>query len=273
MTPSWYDVLDVDRDASADEIRAAWRAAIADLEPGSRRFRTLNQAAEVLLDPQQRAAYDAQLDAEGEGLDSARPAEGEGLDSARPAEGEGLDSARLAEAARPAEGEEGQPGVRRTVPAWLLIGLGVLALAMAGVAAWTGTITSTTAEEATREAQAAAERAVVPILSYDHETLEADKQRAHTYLTPDYRAEFDRFFAVIEENAPETQTRVTGEVLASAVVLAGEDRAQILVFVDRPTTNKVNPTPVVYRDQVTLTMERVGDDWLVDQMRTTPPPE
>ena len=49
--PSWYDLLGVEPDASADEIRAAWKAAIADLDPGDRRFRALNQAAEVLLDP------------------------------------------------------------------------------------------------------------------------------------------------------------------------------------------------------------------------------
>ena len=49
------------RDASADEIRAAWRAAIADLDPTDRRFGAYNQAAEVLLDPERRAAYDAEL--------------------------------------------------------------------------------------------------------------------------------------------------------------------------------------------------------------------
>ena len=38
-------------DASADEIRAAWKTGIADLDPTDRRFRVLNQAAEVLLDP------------------------------------------------------------------------------------------------------------------------------------------------------------------------------------------------------------------------------
>ena len=61
---SWYDVLDVEPDASADEIRAAWRAAVADLDPTDRRFRVYNQAAEVLLDPSRRAAYDAELAAE-----------------------------------------------------------------------------------------------------------------------------------------------------------------------------------------------------------------
>ena len=59
MTPTWYDLLGVEPDASADEIRAAWKAAIADLDPGDRRFRALNEAAEVLLDADRRAAYDA----------------------------------------------------------------------------------------------------------------------------------------------------------------------------------------------------------------------
>ena len=65
MSVSLYDLLDVDRDATADEIRAAWKAAIADLDPSDRRFRAYNQAAEVLLDPERRAAYDAELAAAG----------------------------------------------------------------------------------------------------------------------------------------------------------------------------------------------------------------
>ena len=54
-TPSWYDLLGVEPDASADEIRAAWKSSIADLDPSDRRFRTMNQAAEVLLDPDSAA--------------------------------------------------------------------------------------------------------------------------------------------------------------------------------------------------------------------------
>ena len=60
-TPSWYDVLDVAPDATEAEIRAAWRSAIADLDPSDRRFRVLNQAAEVLLDRKGRETYDAGL--------------------------------------------------------------------------------------------------------------------------------------------------------------------------------------------------------------------
>ena len=59
--------------------------------------------------------------------------------------------------------------------------------------------------------------------------------------------------------------------LASAIVRSGEDRVQVLLFVNRPTTNKASPEqPVVYKDQVTLTMAREGDRWLVDDLETSP---
>jgi Mce-associated membrane protein len=60
---SLYDLLDVDRDASPEQIRTAWKGAIADLDPSDRRFRAYNQAAEVLLDPERRATYNAELEA------------------------------------------------------------------------------------------------------------------------------------------------------------------------------------------------------------------
>ena len=43
-----------------------------------------------------------------------------------------------------------------------------------------------------RRRRSAAERAIVPVLSYDYETLEADQKRAAAYLTGDYREELRR---------------------------------------------------------------------------------
>ena len=64
MSLNLYDVLDVSEDATTDEIRAAWKAAIADLDPTDRRFRAYNSAASRLLDGDRRAAYDAERAAE-----------------------------------------------------------------------------------------------------------------------------------------------------------------------------------------------------------------
>ncbi len=59
-------------------------------------------------------------------------------------------------------------------------------------------------------------------------------------------------------------------MVASGIVRSGDDRVAVLVFVNRPTTNKQLEQPVVYKDQVTVTMQKVGDEWLVDDLVTSP---
>jgi len=254
-----YDLLDVDRDASDDEIRAAWKAAIADLNPGDRRFRAYNQAAEVLLDPASRAAYDAEL--------AAEEPEPEPAAVAAPPVPVAPGPTPVA-ASAPGTPERSGGGV----PLWLLIGVGVLTLVLLAATAYVWTRPSDEGvEEATRTAQSAAERAIVPILSYDAATLDEDQDAAHAYMTSDYRKnDYDPLFEVLRDNAPATGTKVEAEVIASGIVRSGEDRVDVLLFVNRPTTNKQQREPVVYKDQVTVTMEKVGDDWLVDDMVTSP---
>lgn len=246
MTPSWYDVLDVASTASADEIRSAWRSGIADLEPGSRRFQTLNQAAEVLLDDQSRAAYDAELAAQ-----APEPV--------------------IAE--EPAAADLVQTPTR-SIPTWLLGLLGALAGVSVAAAIWAWQAGDDTAvEDATSSAQSAAEQAIEPLLSYDYKALEADQKRAQAYLTADYRKDYDQLFGVIADNAPSTQTKVVADAFASAIVRSGKDRVDVLIFVDQLTTNKLTPQPVTYKNQVTATMQKVGEEWLIDNLVTSPPAE
>lgn len=294
-----YDLLDVSPEATDDEIRAAWKSAIADLNPGDRRFRAYNQAAELLLDPQQRAAYDAEhaddeagIEPPGTPVPVAVPVAGPADDPeaappltdreatrergrlerfrSRDQAKERREESSSAPAARPVRDAASATSVG--VPTWLLIGLAVVTLLLVAATAYAWTRPSDAGvEESTRAAQSAAERAVVPILSYDAATLDEDQKAAHAYMTSDYRTEdYDPLFEVIKENAPATGTKVDAEVVASGIVRSGEDRVQILLFVNRPTTNKQQQEPVLYKDQVTVTMEKVGDDWLVDDMVTTP---
>lgn len=271
--PTWYDLLDVSREASTDEIRAAWKAQIADLEPGDRRFDALNRAAKVLLDPPAREAYDAGL-AEPAPVEPAlaHPSlveEGALAPVSKPrSERPGL-AARLRRSSTSASDRPGETSDSE-VPSWLLAGLGVLAAGLVAATAWTWTSGDEDDDSAAREAQVAAERAVVPVLSYDYETLEADQRAAQALMTGGYREEYDKLFTVLEDNAPQTQTRVTADVIASGIVRAAADRVQVLVFVDRPTTNKLNAEPVVYKDQVTVAMQLVDGEWLVDDLTTSP---
>jgi len=248
MSANWYDLLDVDPGATADEIRTAWRAAVADLDPTDRRFSVYNEAAEVLLDPERRAAYDAEL-------------ERGRSDEAKPRRNDRSETEASSLARRHT----------RPVPGWLLIAVaGLTAVAVACVLVLLSRPSTASVEGDAQAAQAAAERAVVPLLSYDARHLDQSQARATPYMTDTERQQYDKLFAVIKENAPRTGTVVRAKYLASGIVRTGTDRVDVLVLVNQLTTNKQNPkTPVVYKNQVTVTMARVGDDWLVDNLSTS----
>lgn len=61
--PDFYEILGVSRDATPEEIRAAWRAATRVAHPdaggSAGLFRLVMEASETLLDPARRADYDA----------------------------------------------------------------------------------------------------------------------------------------------------------------------------------------------------------------------
>ena len=278
--PSWYDVLGVAPDASTDEVRTAWRSAIADLDPTDRRFSSLNQAAEVLLDRDRRAAYDDRLTSGGSvAVDLRKPTDdapvGPAADSAVAPEADPATDPEADPDADPAAAPEpADAAPRRTVvPGWLLAGLAVVTLVVAGVALWVGAkVPSDQAvSDATSAAQSAAERAVVPILSYDAHHIEDSRTAAEQYLTSGYREKYDDVFdGIVRENAPATGTVTTAKLIRSSIVRASDDatRVEVFVLVDQTRTNKLDKRPVVFKDWVTITMQKVGGDWLVAGMRT-----
>jgi Mce-associated membrane protein len=159
------------------------------------------------------------------------------------------------------------------VPAWLLAGLAVVTLVVAGVALWlwVKVPSDQAVEDATSAAQSAAERAVGPILSYDARHIDDSRAAAEQYLTSGYRKDYDDLFnGIIKRNAPSTGTVLKATLVRSGVVRTSSDatRVQVFVLVDQTRTNKVDKQPTIYKNWVTITMEKVGDDWLVADMRT-----
>ncbi|HEY9353256.1 MAG TPA: DnaJ domain-containing protein [Nocardioides sp.] len=298
-SPTWYDLLDVEPDAATDDIRAAWKSAIADLDPTDRRFRTLNDAAAVLLDEKKRAAYDAELAA----LEEAAVD-----DEDREAEEEAADVEVAADAADDDEPADEEPDAEESaatgrtlplLPTWGLVAAGALALAAvvaAGVVFFgqdkvstvannnvtTSTVEGAVGKQITRnhkllveeqggEALEAAKKAVVPLLSYDYSKMDESKSKAHDVMTKDYREDYDRLFAVLVDNVPETKTVVkTLAPVDAGVIRVSEDTVQILVLVDRQVTNAQRSTPIGYQEYAMLTMAKVGDEWLVDKVETQP---
>lgn len=65
---TWYDILGVSRDATPDEIRAAYRRLAKQYHPdinqdpgANERFTAIQQAYETLIDPESRARHDLTL--------------------------------------------------------------------------------------------------------------------------------------------------------------------------------------------------------------------
>ena len=123
----------------------------------------------------------------------------------------------------------------------------------------------------TIDALEAAKKAVVPLLSYDYSKMDESKSKAHDVMTKDYREDYDRLFAVLVDNVPETKTVVkTLAPVDAGVIRVSEDTVQILVLVDRQVTNAQRSTPIGYQEYAMLTMAKVGDEWLVDKVETQP---
>ncbi|GAB2873225.1 J domain-containing protein [Nocardioides pacificus] len=291
MQANWYDLLDVDPGASTEEIRTAWKSAVADLDPTDRRFRVFNQAAEVLLDDDRRAAYDAELAAQAEAeaepalLAEAEPEPEVGVGVAPEPEHEpdtvSIDkSSTEDEEVAPSDSETvaGSATSRRAVPLLLLVGLGVLALVLAAGAVATHLLrpSSEAVADAAEEAERAAQQAATIVFSYDHTRMDADREAASALLTGDYREEYEQLFAVLEDNAPRLGTKVEAEFISSGIVRTGsgrdaDDRVQVFVAFDQVSTDKQNTEPgaptAVY---AVLTMEKVDGEWLVSDVQGPP---
>ena len=284
-----YDLLDVDEQAAPDEIRAAWKEAIADLDPTERRFRAYSDAAGVLLDPERRAAYDAELAAERAA--AADAADATDTDGETQAAGETDATGKTGETgkAEAADDTATEPsrrpaGAGPSTPA--LIGVGVaavLALVLAVVVLLQpGALGDDTAsavkerntveERAAVAAEGAAEQMVGPVLSYNYKTMAADLERHRGYMTSALAEKQARTWPEITKEAEGqkivVEARATGTAL-TRVDPAG-DRATVVVFVDQYVT-KAGGKPFVLQMWATLLLVRQGGGegrWVLDDLCT-----
>ena len=156
----------------------------------------------------------------------------------------------------------------RGIPGLVLIVLGLLAAVSVGLAAyfWTQSSEAEAAAEAQTRAPAAAERAAQAVLSYNFETLDADRDKAARFLTDEYRPKYvDTFDTLVAENAADLRADVEAQVVASSVTRASSQRADVLLFVNQTTTSTANNgEPTTALNRVLLDMEEVDGTWLVN---------
>jgi Mce-associated membrane protein len=280
VSPTWYDILGVRPDASADEIKRAWRDAADRFEPGSgggAQFRLFNEAAEVLLDPARRREYDAGLEARPEPPPVAEPtpsvAEPTAVAEPIPAVSEPTSASSPAEAPLASSGPTGEAAAPRPLPLWLVGALLLVALvlvvvdAVYGVPKWQSVREADAVDQTRRTAPAAADRAAKVILSYSYTSLAADESAAVRYMTSGYAAKYrNTYDRLVKPNATKLKAKVVAQVRDTAVTNASSDRASILVYVNQTTRSTANNAPQVALNRVSFAMVRQNGVWLVDDI-------
>lgn len=286
MSANLYDLLDVAETASTEEIRAAWKAAIADLDPTERRFRAYSDAAGVLLDEDKRAAYDAELA-------SIRDQETAAAEAAADEAGEVAPASATEPDADPRFAPRPEPSPIRAAPSagppgWILGAVGVAALLAVVLAVYLfaqpgGRLFGDGSPQAVTErnnaaartilsAEGAAERLVAPVLSYNHASMEADLDRLGGYLTDKMLAKQTNAWPELTSEAVKQEIVVEAKATGAALTRLSADnkRATVVVFIDQ-YVEKGEAAPFVLRMWATMELVRKGadqNDWLLDNLCT-----
>jgi Mce-associated membrane protein len=154
---------------------------------------------------------------------------------------------------------------RRTVVGSLVAVVLVVAVVLAGLG-WCSAAHERALRTAGVEATAAARRAAVALTTYDHRSLDVDRERVEEAGT----ARFREYFASIGARTAATvrRLRVTarGSVVAAAPDVRDERHVRVLLFVDQQV--RARGTEATRTEQPRLVMEMVRQDgrWLVDRV-------
>jgi Mce-associated membrane protein len=151
-------------------------------------------------------------------------------------------------------------GLLRPVP--MLVAALVASLVLAG---WLGLqVRSDNREDSDRRAVvAAAESAVLSLTSYDHAKLDEDFAAATGKLTQGFKGDFTPATTAFRELITQLHAKATATVLNAGLVSYGDDRAEVLFFIDQTVTNDSLKAPRLDRSRMRVTLEKHDGRWLV----------
>jgi Mce-associated membrane protein len=119
------------------------------------------------------------------------------------------------------------------------------------------------------EVLAPAKAAAARILSYDYRHVRQDEAAAAGVLTGAFRGQYESVMRQqVVPQAPKQRAVVQAEVLAAGVsgVSADGRQAFVVVFANQTVSNSSTRQPRVDQVRVRLTLDRVGDRWLVSKV-------
>lgn len=119
--------------------------------------------------------------------------------------------------------------------------------------------------EATRAVSEQIAPAVARFFSYDHRRLDEHLAQTMADTTPRYWTAVEPSLRVVRDVAPAKQVVASAEVVATSVRGLQPSRAELLLFVDRSTTER-GGEPQREASSVVVTAVRTGPHWKIDGM-------
>lgn len=150
----------------------------------------------------------------------------------------------------------------------------VLALALAAVAVWLGLgLQARQRQDADRQAALHAARlAAADLMTINYQTVDSDLARIIAISTGAFKTQVVSAQQALVQQVRNAQSVSTANVLAAG--LTGDvsgGTAQVIVVVDATITSKNAPSGVVDHYRETVTVTRVGSQWLASQVTFASP--
>jgi len=115
-------------------------------------------------------------------------------------------------------------------------------------------------------AMTAASDAATQILSYSHETFDADRAQARALTRGELTEDYDEAMDKVAEQTASAKLTLKSTVLAAGVLSAKEHEAKILVFVNTVTTREGSKEQQIDQSRLVLDLTRKDGDWTVSKM-------
>ncbi|MGH3906087.1 MAG: hypothetical protein ACRDTE_18180 [Pseudonocardiaceae bacterium] len=119
--------------------------------------------------------------------------------------------------------------------------------------------------EATRAVSEQIKPAVARFFSYDHRQFDAYLSQVMADTTPRYWTEVEPSLSIVRDVASRKQVVASAEVVATSVRVLEPSRAELLLFVNRRTTEAGGP-PQLEGSSVVIKAARTGPNWKIDGM-------
>ncbi|MBO0854219.1 MAG: hypothetical protein J2P18_10670 [Nocardia sp.] len=173
------------------------------------------------------------------------------------------------EAAGTGAGDASVPKARRR---WIIRGamalvalIAVVATVVAVVLGWKLKDRNDT-DTAGHQALTTAQTYAVTLTSIDSQHIDENYKQVLDGATGDFKNMYAQSSGQLKQLLIDNKAVSQGKIVNAGIKSASKDKVEVMLFVDQQVTNSASPQPRLDRSRIVMTMQRVGDRWLVAEV-------